>query len=273
LESFSEIPGVKIKTIKHTTDLTNDIKSCSVFHCWSGLINSFLNIIKIANLHKKTVILGPNLFDTVNAEREKIFLNNIKYDKILTVNDRLKYLISDKHCLLTDDIESFVVGPDVELWAPPDKYDKYILWKGNSSHMVKDISFAKKIAGKLREHKFLFLGDGRPYSYDDHVEAAKKAYLYISTSLSETKGMALLEEWSAGVPSVTHPKIYQHGVNYKTGIITNKDVDSYCEAISEIMNNKELRKDLSIGAREFILNRFDPKMIAEQYLRIVEDVS
>ena len=32
LESFSKIPGVKIKTIKHTTDLTNDIKSCSVFH-------------------------------------------------------------------------------------------------------------------------------------------------------------------------------------------------------------------------------------------------
>ena len=49
-------------------------------------------------------------------------------------------------------------------------------------------------------------------------------------------------------------------------------MDSYCEAISEIMENSELRKDLSLGARRYMLENFNPKSIVEQYLRILEDV-
>jgi glycosyltransferase involved in cell wall biosynthesis len=273
IESSSEIPGVEIKTTRYATDLLNDIKSCKAFHCWSGLINTFLTIIRLANTYRKPVILGPNLLDIVDFKKEKYFLKNIEYKRILTVNDRLKYLISNKHVLLTDEIESFIVGPDLDLWSPPDKYGKYILWKGNSSHMVKDIGFAKEIKDRLSQYEFMFMGDGKKYKYNDHIDDAKKAYLYISTSLSETKGMALMEQWAAGVPSVTHPKIYQHGENYKTGIITNKDIDSYCEAITEIMENSKFRADLSKGARDYMLNKFDPKLIADQYFRILNNVS
>jgi glycosyltransferase involved in cell wall biosynthesis len=253
--------------------LLDNIKDCNAFHCWSGLTDTFLTIVRLANTYRKPIVLGPNLLDTVEYKREKTFLNKIEYNTVLTVNDRLKYLISDKHTLLTDKLESFIVGPDLDLWAPPEEYSKYILWKGNSRHMVKDIEFAKKIKDELKQYEFSFLGDGRSYKYGDHIEDAKKAYLYISTSLSETKGMALMEQWSAGVPSVTHPKIYQHGENYRTGIITNRDINSYCEAISEIMENSNLRNNLSLGAREFMLENFDPKLIAEQYLRIIKDVS
>ena len=272
LESHSKVPGVEVKTLRYAGDLLYDIRSCNAFHCWSGLTDTFLTVIQLANSNKKPVILGPNLFDTVNCKKEKKFLDNIEYKKILTVNDRLKYLISNKYALPTDRMESFVVGPDIDQWTPPDKYGNYILWKGNSRHMVKDIEFAKKVEDKLKQYEFLFMGDGRPYGYSGHIEEAKRAYLYISTSLSETKGMALLEQWSAGVPSVTHPKIYQHGENYRTGIITSRDIDSYCDAISEIMSNKELREDMSKGAREFVLEEFNPKLITEQYMRIIEDV-
>jgi len=273
MKSSSKIPGVRIEHIGDMSSLKRDIKTCFALHCWSGLTSKFENIVKMANLYMKPVILGPNLFDTVEFKKEKLFLNNIRYNKILTVNDRLKYLIASQHFLPIEELESFIVGPDVDIWTPPDEYEKYILWKGNSRHMVKDIKFAKKVASRLDKYQFLFLGEGSPYSYNDHIKVAKKAYLYISTSLSETKGMALMEQWSAGVPSVTHPKIYQHGENYKTGIITNRDVDSYCEAISEIANNARLRSDLSMGAREFILNKFNPKLITEQYLKIIKNVS
>jgi len=272
LESFSDIPNVQLKTTRHATDLLNDIRECKAFHCWSGLVNTFLTIIQLANTYKKPVILGPNLLDTVEYKQEKAFLKKIEYQKILTVNDRLRYLISNKHALPIDKLESFMVGPDVDLWSPPDRYGKYILWKGNSRHMVKDIEFAKKIKNNLKQYEFLFLGDGRPYNYKTHIEEAKKAYLYICTSLSETKGTALMEQWSAGVPSVTHPQVYLHGENYRTGIIISRDVDSYCEAISEIMENSELRKDLSLGARQYMLESFNPRLIVEQYLRILKDV-
>ena len=81
-----------------------------------------------------------------------------------------------------------------------------------------------------------------------------------------------MEQWSAGVPSVTHPQVYLHGENYSTGIFISRDVDSYCEAISEIMENSELRKDLSLGARQYMLESFNPRLIVEQYLRILKDV-
>ncbi|MAG40253.1 hypothetical protein CMI41_04780 [Candidatus Pacearchaeota archaeon] len=273
MESSSVIPGIEIKTTKQIIDLLDDIKHCNAFHCWSGLTDAFLTIVRLANTYRKPVILGPNLLDTVEYKKEKAFLNNIEYKTILTVNDRLKYSILDKHALLTDKVESFIVGPDIDTWHPPDKYGKYILWKGNSRHMVKDIGFAKEVKNKLKQYEFLFLGDGRPYKYSDHIETARRAHLYVSTSLSETKGMALMEQWAAGVPSVTHPKIYQHGENYKTGIITNRDIDSYCDAISEIMENSKLRNDLSLGARKFILENFNPKLITEQYFEIIKDVS
>lgn len=273
LESFSDIPKVEIKTVRYAADLLNDIRECDVFHCWSGLMSAFSTIIQLANTYNKPVILGPNLLDTVEYGKEKAFLKSVKYKKILTVNDRLRYSISNKHALLMDKFESLMVGPDVDLWSPPDRYAKYILWKGNSRHMVKDIEFAKEIENNLKQYEFLFLGDGRPYDYRDHIGEAKRASLYICTSLSETKGTALMEQWSAGVPSVTHPKVYLHGENYRTGIVTNRTVESYCEAISEIMENSELRKDLSTGARKYMLENFDSKLIAEQYLRILEDVS
>jgi len=273
LESNSYIPGVEIKTARYATDLLNDIRKCDVFHCWSGLTSCFLATIELANAHKKPVVLGPNLFDAVEYEKEKIFLDKVEYQKILTVNDRLKYLISKKHVLPTKDVERFMVGPDISVWTPPDKYGKHILWKGNSRHMVKDIEFAKRVRNNLKQYEFLFLGDGKPYDYNSHMKDAKKAYLYICTSLSETKGTALMEQWAAGVPSVTHPKVYMHGENYKTGIITSRDVDSYCEAISEIMEDSELREDLSLGARQYMLERFSSKLVAEEYLRVLENVS
>jgi len=273
IESQSKIPGVTIRTTRQASELLRDITEGKIFHCWSGLTNTFLTIIKLANSHNKPVILGPNLFDTVELKKEKSFLKNIDYEKILTVNDKLKYDISRKHSLCLAGMESFVVGPEIDLWSPPDKYEDYILWKGNSRHMVKDIGFAKKIEERLDKYKFLFMGEKSLYDYSEHIKEARRACLYISTSLSETKGMALMEQWSAGVPSVTHPKIYQHGENYKTGIVTNRDIDSYCEAICEIMNDRKLREDLSDGARNFILEKFNPKLITEQYFRIIKDVS
>ena len=64
-------------------------------------------------------------------------------------------------------------------------------------------------------------------------------------------GLALAEQWTAGIPSVTHPKIYLHGENYKTGIITNRTVDDYCSTIREIMEDDTLYKSLSEGAEHY----------------------
>ena len=50
-------------------------------------------------------------------------------------------------------------------------------------------------------------------------------------------------------------------------------MESYCEAILEIMQDRKLRADLSDGARSFMLDRFNPKLIVDQYLKVIENVS
>jgi glycosyltransferase involved in cell wall biosynthesis len=162
-------------------------------------------------------------------------------------------------------IETFIVGPDLDLWSPSNIKDNFILWKGNSNHHVKDVNFALKLKEKLTKYNFNIMGYPKPYNYLQHIEIAKRAYLYVNTSISETKSQTLMESWSSGVPSVTHPKIYLHGINYETGIITSKTIEDYCEAITEVMENPVLRKRMSEGARAYCLNNFTESITLLNY--------
>ena len=272
LKSTSFLSNVKIQNISNLKQLKRDISECSILHCWSGLDTCFADIIRYANNMKKYVILGPNLLDLVSSGSEREFLKNICYNKVLTVNDRLKYSLSMGHGIDLDLISVFQVGPDLDEWAPTIASERYVLWKGNRNHIVKDIGFALEVEKSLPQYRFLLLGRDSPYSYKKHISEAKGAALYFSSSISETMGLALAEQWAAGVPSVTHPNIYLHGENYKTGIITNRDVSSYCNAIIEIMENEALRKNLSQGARAYMEKNFSSEYIIDQYNRIIQYV-
>ena len=60
-------------------------------------------------------------------------------------------------------IETFIVGPDLDLWSPSNIKDNFILWKGNSNHHVKDVSFALKLKEKLTKYNFNIMG------YPSHI--------------------------------------------------------------------------------------------------------
>ena len=83
--------------------------------------------------------------------------------------------------------------------------------------------------------------------------------------------MSLAEQWACGIPSVTHPNIYLHGNNYETGIITNRNVDDYCDAISEIMEDESLYRRLSNGCIKFIKESFSDSLIIENYLNFINN--
>ena len=276
VEVYSERPyktfdrSIKVRPLSDRASLNKSIHNSNILHHWSGLSRSYSNAVRFANKNKKTVIIGPNVIDCVDEDNERRFLSSIDFNLILSVNDRLKYLISKIHNISIQKIKTFIVGPDIELWKPSGKFEYDILWKGNSSHFVKDINFALEVEKKMgKKYNFKFIGYPTPYDYFSHIDEAKLSRLYFSTSLSETKGMSLMEQWSAGIPSVTHSKIYMHGLNYKTGIITNRDVESYCDAIDEIMENKDLYNALSKGCRQYMVDNFSSDIISNKYQDIL----
>ncbi len=261
------------KTFKSINKAKEAIDRSFVVHHWSGMNKAFASLCLYAKKNKKKVILGPNLFDGLDFLNEKNYLNNIKYDKILITNECMIYKLSKNYEIPIDKINVFAVGPILSEWSSAEK-DNFILWKGNAKSSDKDVKFALELAKRLRgKYNFKFLGHPRPYKYEEHIKQAKMAKLYISTSTSEVTGLALAEQWAAGTPSVTHPKIYQHGKNYKTGIIANKTLDDYIEAIEEIMDNEALWVHLSNGAIEYSDLQFNPERLLFNYFNKILGVN
>jgi glycosyltransferase involved in cell wall biosynthesis len=267
-----KIKGIKYYTINEKDKLRYHISDSDYVHHWSGIDKRFVDALKMANRFGKRIISGPNVLDTVQLKKEKTYLEAINPDLFLTVNERLKYTIAKIHDIPVSIISSFVVGPDLEAWSPSEDSSKIILWKGNCTHKVKDVEFGLKLRTLMPQYKFLFLGYPAPYDYLKHIPVAKSAKLYINTSLSETKSQALLESWAAGVPSITHPKVYMHGENYRTGIIVGKSLEEYREAIIEVMENNVLHKNLSAGAISFSQENFSKKVIMNKYFHLLDGI-
>lgn len=262
------LDGLKQYSSKDIKSFKRSLKTSEIIHHWSGLTPSLFRLMKMCR--DKKVILGPNLLDCVEIDKERLYLNKISFHKLLSVNDRLKYNIAFNHDIHHQKIETLIVGPDEDMWQPSVATDNFVLWKGNSKHKVKDINFALKLKNKLNKYNFNIMGYPKPYNYLQHIDIAKRACLYVNTSISETKSQTLMESWASGVPSVTHPKVYLHGVNYETGIITNKTLDDYSEAITEIMENKILRNNLSDGAHQYVKDNLSEKSLIFYYYSIIK---
>jgi glycosyltransferase involved in cell wall biosynthesis len=232
------------------------IKRSSYLHHWSGMGNLYVKHIKFAENNKIPVIIGPNVLDTVNEGAEHRFLSQVKPKLYVTLNDKLRYSLSKIHSIPIEKIDLLLVGPDEEIWAPNEERNRKILWKGNSKHFVKDIGFGIKVANKLSNYKFEFIGYPEPYQYEQHIKLAKSCYMYYTTSLSETMGLSILESACSGLPVIMHPKIYLNVQNYKIGITTNRDVNNYCDAITEVMENDSLYSKLSLGGIDYVKNEF-----------------
>lgn len=267
-----KIEGVSIYSISKKQALKDEVKSSDLVHCWSGLKYKFINAIKVANDLSKPVILGPNLLDCEYQNSEKEFLQSIQFDYLLSANPDLKTRLADTYNISKGIISDFMVGPDLDIWKLELSPDNYILWKGNADQAVKDIDFAKKVAKKLPQFNFLFLGEGQKYGYFDHISVASKAAVYINTSAHETKGLAQLEQMAAGVPSVTHNKIYCCGIDGETGYVTDRDVESYAFAVNKIMSDDSSRQAMRYASRQYVEDNFSSSKIVQKYMEIIKGV-
>ncbi len=252
--SIMESWDKSIKDFKNTHLLDKAIKSSKIIHLWSDMFDQFSSILN--KWPDKKIFIGPNVIDGENPEKELGFLSNTKFSKLFVVNKRIKFKVQKNYNIDPKFVEVLMIGPDQDLWQPSGIDNGSILWKGNCTHKIKDINFGLEVAKRLPNYKFKFIGYPTPYTYYDHINEAKECHMYFTTSISETMGLALCESWSSGLPSVSHPKIEVMGENYSTGIITNRTIDDYCIAITEIMENEELYRSLKLGAVKFVKDNF-----------------
>jgi hypothetical protein len=65
--------------------------------------------------------------------------------------------------------------------------------------------------------------------------------------------------------------VFISGINYKTGIISDRNLNEYSKNIKFLLNNKNLRKEMSISARQFILENFNKNYLDSYYNWIINE--
>ena len=126
---------------------------------------------------------------------------------------------------------------------------------------------------RVRDTNFVHLGYVRD---SDMPRLYSKATVYAAPSLEDSLGIRILEAMSSGNPVVASriggiPEIIQP---YENGmLIAPGDSTKLAEHIIHLLENEDLRKELSQNSRETIEKRFSVKVMAEKthsfYRRII----
>ena len=103
----------------------------------------------------------------------------------------------------------------------------------------------------------------------------RSSAVFILPSSSEGLPVSLLEAMSSGCPAVVTavggiPEVVEHG---KTGLLIQpRSSQQISEAVNLILGDQELRKRISVSARELVEKKFNWHVIAEKFKQIYEEV-
>jgi len=132
--------------------------------------------------------------------------------------------------------------------------------------------------------KSLNIGDRVKFlGFIPHDEVPKYCNMFtvsVSVSESESFGVAVLEAESCGIPVVVSnigglPEVVKDG---ETGfIVPPKNPEATANAIEKIVLDEDLRKKLSVNARNFVLDKYNWKenfkLIAEIYKEAIKEIN
>lgn len=264
----------------------------STRHEFSKLLSKYGNAysIKIAQEHqyhnddKKYIDVIKNKYD------------NIDYLMALTEtleNDYKKFLINNKHTKV-------ILMPNM-LYDLPNKSSNV---DNNNIVTVSRLDSGKRVNEiidifdniKNTERKLYIIGDGDQYNdllqqvkelnledkiiltgYKNKDEIEKyflNSSLFMMASISEGLPMVLLEAMSYGIPCIAYrtasgvADIIKDG--YNGFIIENRDQNQYIEKSLEILNNFELRKQMSKNA-QITATKFSKEEILKKWYNLLEN--
>lgn len=147
----------------------------------------------------------------------------------------------------------------------------------------------RKIRSKCKNAKFIIVGDGavkkdlvemvKDYGIvndviftgmvgkDDIIKLYQASDIFVFASHTETQGLVAVEAMSAGIPAVC---VKASGIedmvsSGQDGILTGDSIDEFSEEVVKLINDTELRRRLSIGAkagsRKFTIELWTEKIV------------
>ena len=152
--------------------------------------------------------------------------------------------------------------------------------------------FSQKYPDFTKDIGVLMLGKAKPgidynlpfevftpgYIFDESrlIDCYNALDLFMLPSLEENLPNTIVEAMACGVPAVAFdvggiPEIIDHQINgYVAGY---KSVEGLAEGIFMLLNDPENYRQISIAARQKVLNTFDRKVVAPQFISLYQQLS
>ncbi len=140
-----------------------------------------------------------------------------------------------------------------------------------------------RIAGRMEDSQYLAELEGLAHRLSVHkrveflgargaiFELMRQSDLFLHAAHSEAFGMVLIEAMATGLPVVAPnqqgPK--EIVIDGETGLLARHgDVDSYTQAAGQLLEYDNLRRSVSLKAREMVERRFDSSRMAHEFSEV-----
>lgn len=110
-------------------------------------------------------------------------------------------------------------------------------------------------------------------SGQEKLAALSRSDIFVLPSYSEGFSMAILEALACGVPVLIMRQCHFPEVaEAKAGIVIDPDPDQLAEALTKLLDNPELRKEMGANGRRLVTERFTWDKIVEQMIELYRNV-
>ncbi|MCL0079869.1 glycosyltransferase family 4 protein [Dehalococcoidia bacterium] len=142
---------------------------------------------------------------------------------------------------------------------------------------TEDKAYFKSLCDIVKQKLSPHVGFAGELSGESLLEVYRSAFVFIFPSLYETQGVVLLEAMAFGMPVIAS-KIgpIEDIVKLEPGsaiLIDPHSPDEIAEAIIRVLENEELRKELSRKGRKLVLEHFRWEQIANEILKVYNQVA
>ena len=245
----------------------------------SKIVRYCLNKIKKSTRFTAVGLQVKNELTSLSVDSEKIVYipHGVDLERFKPVND--KRSLRERFGISEDNRIILSVGRLIDVKQPRKLVEMFSLIKNGIIDISLVIAGTGELIAKAFAQKKKNIRSIKFLGYVDHIKELPELYAcadgYILTS--EYKGgppLTLLEAMASGLPAIvtnspTPSSIVKHA---NCGIIINPEKkEKPAQQIIEYLENNKLLED-SKDVREYVVNNFDWKLIAETYLNLLNDI-
>lgn len=220
-------------------------------------------------------MVGGNLEGIIRQEMD---IDRRKWALNLTPNEEFRQLHSKRSGMPQEKVIAFPCGIDTELFKPDGNVERDLI-VASVPGPNKGGDLVLELAQHFPNEKWALLGKDEPYSYGGSVKYFQRAKVYISASRWESQGIATMEAVASGAPLIYARQKYATDGNgaverdpfycTEAGLVVGRNVAELKSALELLLGSTALREQMSNVSRQYIVDNFTLKGMAQRYEQIV----